>query len=219
LGGHGFERADDNTGKVERSKRIVDLALDLDCRVVTTHIGTVPEDRSVPRRAVMQAACGALGDYAKQAGARFAIETGPEPAAVLRDFLDEIGSAGMGVNFDPANLAMVVGEDPAETVQYLAPYIVHTHAKDGVMLKKTEPKRIYDCFAEGGSTDINPEEYMRETPLGQGSVNFPRYLKKLAALGYNGFLTIEREVGANPEADIRLAVDFLRTLMSDALNG
>ncbi|MBR6556925.1 MAG: hypothetical protein IKT60_05780 [Clostridia bacterium] len=32
----------------------------------------------------------------------------------------------------------------------------------------------------------------------------------LAAAGYDGFLTIERECGATPEADITLAVNFLR---------
>jgi sugar phosphate isomerase/epimerase len=213
LGGHGFERKDDNVWKVEKSKRIVDLALDLDCRVVTTHIGTLPADKSESRRAVMMEACAVLGDYAAKSGAFFAIETGPEPASVLKEFLDEIGSKGMAVNFDPANLAMVVGEDPAETVSLLGPYIVHTHAKDGVMLKKTDPKIIYDCIAEGDIVDIRLDEYFAETPLGKGSVDFPRYLKNLAAAGFSGFLTIEREVGLNPEADIKLAVDFLKKLI------
>ena len=39
LGGHGFEIAADNPEKVDYLKRTVDLALALDCRVVTTHIG------------------------------------------------------------------------------------------------------------------------------------------------------------------------------------
>lgn len=42
-----------------------------------------------------------------------------------------------------------------------------------------------------------------------GFVDFPRYLKALDNIGYHGFLTIEREVGENPAADIKLAVDFL----------
>ena len=33
---------------------------------------------------------------------------------------------------------------------------------------------------------------------------------KMRDAGYDGYLTIEREVGEDPEADIRLAVDFLR---------
>jgi sugar phosphate isomerase/epimerase len=162
----------------------------------------------------MQEACAILGEYAAKSDVCFAIETGPEPAAVLRKFLDEIGSKGMGVNFDPANLAMVVGEDPAETVLEAGPYIVHTHAKDGKMLKKTDPKIVYDTLAEGDVTDIQRlGEYILETPLGQGSVDFKRYLSNLEKTGFSGFLTIEREVGDTPENDIRLAVEFLKKLI------
>jgi len=51
-------------------------------------------------------------------------------------------------------------------------------------------------------------------PLGQGSVDFPAYLKALDEIGYKGFLTIEREVGDNPAADIQLAAEFLRQVMA-----
>ena len=37
--------------------------------------------------------------------------------------------------------------------------------------------------------------------------------KALDEIGYKGFLTIEREVGGNPAADIRMAADFLRGLI------
>ena len=49
-----------------------------------------------------------------------------------------------------------------------------------------------------------------ELPLGEGDVDFDIYLPALAATGFNGFLTIEREVGNQPEADIAMAVQFLR---------
>ena len=32
-------------------------------------------------------------------------------------------------------------------------------------------------------------------------------------IGYKGFLTIEREVGDNPQADIQKAVNYLKKLM------
>ena len=47
-------------------------------------------------------------------------------------------------------------------------------------------------------------------PLGEGSVPFKEYLNALREIGFNGFLTIEREVGENPVADIRMAANFLR---------
>ena len=52
-----------------------------------------------------------------------------------------------------------------------------------------------------------------EVPLGKGGVPFPAYLAALEDIGFRGYLTIEREVGADPAADIALAADFLRNLM------
>jgi sugar phosphate isomerase/epimerase len=214
LGGHGFEREEENPARVERSKAIIDLALDLECTVVTTHIGVIPSEPDHPRRRVMAEACRSLGIYAKAAGAAFAVETGPEPSAVLRGFIDSLDcGGGIGVNFDPANLVMVIGEDPAEAVNILAPYIVHTHAKDGRMIKKTDPKVLYDFFAEGGIGDLRLEEHFIETPLGEGGVDFPRYLDALEKAGFSGFLTVEREVGSDPAKDIRAAVAYLKTLI------
>ena len=41
-------------------------------------------------------------------------------------------------------------------------------------------------------------------------MDFPSYLKALDDIGFTGFLTIEREVGDDPAADIALAVRFLQ---------
>lgn len=210
MGGHGFAVAEDNEQRIEKSKRIMDLARDLDTRVVTTHIGVIPKDSTHPRYKILQDACNALGEYGDQVGAYCAIETGPEKAVVLKAFIDSLNSNGVRVNFDPANLVMVTGDDPVEAVKTLRNYIVHTHAKDGIMKQQTDPERIYNFFAEGGIEDLRIGDYFLETPLGQGAVDFPSYLKALEEIGFNGFLTIEREVGDNPEKDIRLAVDFLK---------
>lgn len=210
LGGHGFTVAAQNPAKIERSKRIVDLALALGSNIVTTHIGVVPEDETGETYSVLHAACDELADYAHRNGAFFAIETGPEPATRLRRFLDSLTSKGVAVNMDPANLVMVTGDDPVQAVYTLRDYIVHTHAKDGVMRRATDPKVIYDFFAEGGIGDLRLEEYFAELPLGEGDVDFDAYLAALADIGYNGFLTIERELGADPQGDIRKAVEFLR---------
>ena len=212
LGGHGFAIEEDNKAKIEKSKKIMDLAKDLETNVVTTHIGVVPEDASHPRFKILQKACEELGNYGDSVGAYFAIETGPEKAETLKFFLDSLKSRGVRVNYDPANLVMVTGDDPVKGVYTLKDYIVHTHAKDGIMIKKTNPERIYNFFADGGIEDLRLEEYFLEKPLGQGDVKFKEYIQALADIGYKGFLTIEREVGQNPEKDIIEAVDFLKNL-------
>jgi len=210
LGGHGFTIKEENEAKIEKSKRIMDLARDLESSVVTTHIGVIPEDENDPRYKVLQEACEELGNYADSVGAYFAIETGPEKAEVLKRFLDSLKSGGVRVNFDPANLVMVTGDDPVQAVYTLKDYIVHTHAKDGIMLKQRNPEIIYNYFAGGGIEDLRLEELFVETPLGEGHVDFKAYLKALSNIEYKGFLTIEREVGENPCKDIKAAVDFLK---------
>lgn len=110
LGGHGFQDRAANAAKIEKSKRILDLALDLGTNIVTTHIGIVPDDRDGPVYDAMQRACRELGEYASSLGGYFAIETGHERASYLRAFLDTLGGRGVSVNFDPANMVMVTGD-------------------------------------------------------------------------------------------------------------
>ncbi len=206
LGGGGFCFADRNPEKIEKSKRIIDLAKELDTNVVTTHIGVVPEDKNHDRYKVMQEACFELSRYADSIGAHFAIETGPETSAVLKDFLDSLGSTGVGVNLDPANLVMVTGDDPEGAVYNLQKYIVHTHAKDGKQIFFKDPEIVYGLKKDV----IITEDSFLEVPLGEGQVPWEKYLAALEDIGYKGFLTIEREVGDDPEKDIRKAVEFLK---------
>lgn len=206
--GRGFGDKELNPQLIEKSKRIVDLAKDLETDIVTTHIGVVPEDRNHERYKIMQEACFQLASYADSVGAHFAIETGPETSATLKGFLDSLGSTGVAVNLDPANLVMVTGDDPAVAVHNLAKYIVHTHAKDGNMLQRTNPEYIYKVV-HPVPQELAGVRFFEEVPLGTGSVDFDKYLKALEDIGYRGFLTIEREVGENPEADILTAKKYL----------
>ncbi|MBC8544000.1 sugar phosphate isomerase/epimerase family protein [Bianquea renquensis] len=204
--GHGFGDPDKNPDLIEKSKRVLDLAKELETDVVTTHIGVVPTDSCHPRYQIMQDACGKLAEYADQMDAHFAIETGPETAATLKGFLDGLHSTGVAVNLDPANLVMVTGDDPVAAVYTLKDYIVHTHAKDGRRLLVRDPEIIYGIIED----EIQAGRAFIELPLGEGDVDFPNYLKALDDIGYRGFLTIEREVGDDPETDIAKAVTFLQ---------
>ena len=207
--GHGFGKAELNPELIERSKRILDLAKELGTNIVTTHIGVVPADPTHDRYKVMQEACFQLAQYADSLDAHFAIETGPEEAKTLKGFLDGLHSTGVAVNLDPANLVMVTGDDPVQAVHNLKDYIVHTHAKDGKRLFVKDPEIVYGLKTEPVTSDPS----FIELPLGQGAVDFPAYFKALDDIGYKGFLTIEREVGDDPEGDIRLAADYIRSLI------
>lgn len=213
--GKGFGNAELNPALIEKSKRIVDLALDLDTNIVTTHIGVVPSDKNVDRYKVMQEACKELADYADSVGAHFAIETGPETADVLGDFLDTLDSTGVAVNLDPANFVMVTGQDPVAAVHRLKKYIVHTHAKDGNKLVEGNHAEIIYRVVHPVPAEFENIRFYEEVPLGTGSVDFPKYLAALEEIGYRGFLTIEREAGATPEKDIRIAYDFLKKTIAE----
>ena len=198
----GFTDPEKNKIYVDKSKRVLDLAKELKCDVVTTHIGTVPAEECETKE-IMRSACRELAIYADSMGSAFAVETG----------LGSLGAGGVRVNFDPANLVMVAGDRPETAVGTLGKYIVHTHAKDGIKLDASLRKDIQVTIggeAAGHDQLLAMGRAYLELPLGEGDVNFDTYLPALAATGFDGFLTIEREVGEDPTRDIRLAADFLR---------
>jgi len=215
LGGHGLSIPEQHKERIELLKRIMDLGMDLGTNIVTTHIGVVPENTTHERYKILQDACHQLSEYGHKMGGYFAIETGPESTEVLGNFLRSFGSKAMCVNYDPANLVMVTGDDPVSGIDHVSEFIVHTHAKDGIRLHENDPEYVYDCFAKGDIDALNALDGFQELPLGKGDVNYVPYLKALKHIGYNGFLTIERECGDKPVEDIKMAVNFLKDIMKD----
>ena len=106
----------------------------------------------------MLQACEELGVYASSLGAYFAVETGPETSAHLKSFLDNLSTKGVSVNFDPANMVMVTGDDPVQGVYTLKDYIVHTHVKDGIRLRQADPREVYGSLGYKPMTHENIAE-------------------------------------------------------------
>ncbi len=215
LEGHGFQDRSVNAEKVDKSKRILELAVELGSPIVTTHIGIVPEQKNEIYHS-MYDACEALGDFATSLQAHFAIETGPEPASRLKAFLDQLPTNGVSVNFDPANMVMVTGDDPVQGVYTLKDYIVHTHVKDGKKLGQVDPRDVYGALGykpmshDAIADMVEKGTGFRETSLGQGEVPFDQYFKALEDIGYEGHLIIEREAGTNAFENIKQAVEYLQ---------
>ena len=186
----------DNDEVIEKSMRVLDKAKELDCGIVTTHIGHIDMEEKSARMEKLQENAAKLARYADSIGSVFACETGTEKAPQMKAFLDSLGAKGLRVNLDPANLVMVAKDDPVQAVYTLKDYIVHTHAKDGIV------------------TDKTPHGWL-EVPLGTGGVDWKNYLKALYEIGYTGYLTIEREVGETPAEDIGLAFRFLKQTLNE----
>ncbi len=213
--GRGFGNKELNPELIEKSKKILELAKELGTNIVTTHIGVVPSDKNHERYKIMQEACYSLAEFADSMNSHFAVETGPETPDILKAFLDSLGSKGVAVNYDPANIVMVTKADPVKGVYTLKDYIVHTHAKDGVNLYYKDPEIIYRVIPHIIKDGENTGPSFEEVPLGTGSVNFVELLKAYDDIGYKGFLTIEREVGPDPAKDIMDAAKFLKKIIAE----
>ena len=113
--------------------------------------------------------------------------------------IEDIGAENVGVNLDPANLLMYGKANPVDALDVIGRYVRGVHAKDG------------EYPTDGRSLGV-------EKPLGQGRVNFPALLAKLHALGYDGALTIEREIsGPQQIEDIRAAKAFLQRIVTSLI--
>ena len=216
VGGFGFREKGRNPERIARTIRNIDLALELGSHIVTGHIGVVQTRSDSPFRRLQMEALRRIGEYAHRNHAFFAIETGPEPGAVLRDFLLELDAPGIAVNLDPGNMVMITGENPAETVAVLAPWIVHTHVKDGRRYRACDPETVYAAFATGGIEQLIAESgaLFAETNIGDGDVNWPEYVKALQESGFDGPLVIEREVSEKSFDEVCRSVSFIEYLLT-----
>jgi L-ribulose-5-phosphate 3-epimerase len=188
-------------GRVSRTKCVANVAHKLNINSVMCHIGFVPHDsHSLAYRNICDIARD-ICDHCGQHSQSFTLETGQEPANVLLQFLHDVGRTNLKINFDPANMILYGSGDPIEALDVLKDYVISVHCKDG------------DWPPKGDASALG-----KERALGKGSVDFPRFIKKLEEIGYKGLLTLEREEPneAQKAADIRSGLALLRQLTGRA---
>jgi len=194
---------------IETAKTLLELAAEWECNIWQGHVGIMPWTTDDPKWETLINALGEIAEHGEKVGACLAMETGPEPPEVMKRAIETVGSPAIRVNYDPANFilwppALFAREGkpydkeeafelfkPNEGADILGPYVVHTHAKDAL---------------------VTPEGKGQEVPLGQGWVDWPRYVGLLQKHGFDGYFAIEREVGDDPVKDIKEAVNFLQSL-------
>ncbi len=180
-----------------RTLQVSDFAAALGVDSIACHVGCIPEDPNDPDRRAVRDIVRRVADHAASHGQRFALETGQETAQALVDFIREVDRPNVRVNFDPANMLLYGTGDPLEAVDLLAPFIISVHCKDG----DYPPAWI-------------PGALGPEYPLGHGVVGIERLLAKLAELGYQGTINVEREVDDEQQKreEIAAGVQLLRRL-------
>lgn len=183
--------------RTQEMKEIADFAKLLHCDVAALHLGFVPHDTSDPLYGEVVAVTQDVCDHCAANGQRLHLETGQETADALLQFMADVGRDNLFVNFDPANMILYGTGEPIEALRKIGAKVRSVHCKDGVW------------------ADNPGQEWGREVPLGDGDVGMENYLRTLLALGYDGPLTIEREIAQEPERqkkEIGQAVQLLAEL-------
>lgn len=167
-----------------RANRINDMlawsqvAHKLGVPVISSHLGFIPPDFRHPDYQGTVVALKYICGEIKKRGQKFLIETGQEhPIVILRIFeelLPEVDN--LFINYDPANLLMYGNANPIDALGMLGKFVREVHAKDG-------------------EYPVNSVDLGKERPIGEGSVDFPRFLKTLRTFGFDGVLCIENELG------------------------
>ena len=186
-------------------KEIADFARQLNCGVVALHLGFIPHAHSGDStyEGILQVTRD-ICDHCRSLGQNLHLETGQETADGLLQFLADVQRDNLFVNFDPANMILYGTGEPIEALKKIGPYVRSVHCKDA--LWSHQPG----------------ESWGQEVPLGQGQVDIAAYLRTLLEIGYDGPLTIEREIPQEParqKAEIGGAVELLERLKSEILPG
>lgn len=183
--------------RLREMKEISDFARLLGCDVIGLHLGFVPHDTTSKNYAQVVEVTRQLCDHAARNEQNVHLETGQETADGLLAFLKHVERSNLFVNFDPANMILYGTGEPIEALKKIGSYVRSIHCKDATW--SDQPGVTWGC----------------EVPLGKGQVNMEKYLQTLAEIGYNGPLTIEREIPQEPErqkAEISHAIDLLSRL-------
>jgi len=167
------------------------LGAELGLKAVTTHVGFIPRKGEAGYDKML----GRVREVAKDFGGHgieLGMETGQESAGELLEFLDDLDTPKVFVNFDPANMILYGAGDPIDAIRTLGRHVRHVHVKDA-----TASNRPGEAWGE-------------EVAFGTGQVGPQRFLAALHRIDYRGPLAIEREAGSQRMADVKAAVEALR---------
>jgi sugar phosphate isomerase/epimerase len=123
----------------------------------------------------------------------------------LNAICDAVGPE-LRVAYDVGNF-LLAGEDPLRALDRLAPRIAHVHLKDWrVFPPDAAPPR-------GTYVGLDGRHYLG-LALGEGVLDLPAALRRLAGLGYQGCLSIEYEGTGDPWQAVRRGLAYLRRLLA-----
>ncbi len=178
-----------------------DFAAKLGVKDVVTHMGFIPENPNDPQFPLFCDAVRKVAEHLKRNGQNLLFETGQEtPVTMLRCF-ETVGTDNLKVNLDTANVILYGKANPVDALDVFGKYVAGLHAKDGFY-------------------PVNGRELGTETRIGDGKVDFTALFRKLKELGYDSYVTIEREIdGEQQTEDIRYAKKYLENIINEVYGG
>ena len=186
--------------RTREMKEIADFTRLLGIDVVALHLGFVPHDTNDPLYAEVLAVTKDVCDHCAKNGQRLHLETGQESADALLQFHGDVGRDNLFINFDPANMILYGSGEPIEALKKVGKFVRSVHCKDATWADKP---------GEGWGAEV---------PFGDGQVGAEKFLATLLELGYDGPLTIEREIPEDParqKEEIGRAVNLLNELKAE----
>ena len=168
---------------------------------VVTHMGFIPENPYDPNFSSFCVAVRTVAQHLKKNGQFLLFETGQEtPVTMLRCF-EQVGCDNLGINLDTANLILYGKANPVDALDVFGKYVRNIHAKDG-------------CYPTNG------HDLGKETRIGEGKVDFKAFFAGLHELGYDSYVTIEREISGEQQLkDILESRDYLQQIIDEVYGG
>jgi len=120
---------------------------------------------------------------------------------VFCELVDRVKSPGFGVNYDPSN-TILAGEDPLELLRRVKHRVVTMHASDRYLAEGT----IEDLRKEEDS--VGYAKRLRHGEIGKGLNDYDAIFTELAAVRFNGWISIED--GVNGIEELARSAKFLR---------
>ena len=174
------------------------FARSIGVRDVITHVGFVPDSPFDPDHIGVAMAVREICQQIAPYGQRFLFETGEIVPGNILALIQMAEVENVGVNFDPANFLINGRANPSDAMDRLAFMTYGFHAKDGMYATGFDPKG-------------------KEVQIGQGQVDFAYLLQKMKDAGFDGDITIEREIAEGPERDRQILEEkvYLEALIND----
>ena len=183
--------------RIDALKITADMAAECGIPAVHTHCGFLPENPNELTYKDVVAAVREVAVHCEEKDRLFYCETGQETPVTLLRMIEDVGMKNVFVNLDVANLILYGKGNPVDAMDVLGARIRGMHAKDGLF--PTDPRSLG-----------------KEVPIGQGKVQFRRVIERLRDLGYQGAMTIEREIhGEKQTQDILESKVFLENLIAE----